>query len=388
MRLHVRLGFLLVLLLVGFSAPPPMQVSPSEWPLDRLVANLESIVKASPDDGAAHYHLGRALGFAFALERSSLWALWERAELVSELDVQQERFADASRAAVTPAQALERLSGGVFHLRRACELDAVPPGLEGQSRWEHDWWTARKHLTLAWLLETGAHLADRMDTPRLLGVQSTPSSAAEEAGLQSWIAELGSPDSKVAVAARDGLARQLEQALPFMMQHLCSPDASQQKAVAGLLERYWIERSIREYWSAYSQNVQKELEIGGWELERLVSYEALLGYERLVHRRGIQSPEEEERILEMQRMRKQFEEHPRGEVITPIVLSIGGCKALDDLVVPNLAVPFDLDGDGIDELWPWIAPDAGWLVWDPNHQGEITSGQQLFGTASAWLFFE
>ena len=50
-------------------------------------------------------------------------------------------------------------------------------------------------------------------------------------------------------------------------------------------------------------------------------------------------------------------------------------------------MPFDLDGDGIDELWPWLTPDAGWLVWDPENRGEITSGRQLFGSASAWLFF-
>src|SRR5262245_33783512 len=45
---------------------------PTEWPLDRIVANLEARLAQSPDDAYAHYCLGRAYGFAFALERSSL----------------------------------------------------------------------------------------------------------------------------------------------------------------------------------------------------------------------------------------------------------------------------------------------------------------------------
>jgi len=75
-------------------------------------------------------------------------------------------------------------------------------------------------------------------------------------------------------------------------------------------------------------------------------------------------------------------------VLYDLGLSVDSCKALDELIAPQLTVPFDLDGDAVDELWPWIVPDAGWLVWDPQRKGEITSGRQLFGTASGWLFFE
>ena len=48
---------------------------------------------------------------------------------------------------------------------------------------------------------------------------------------------------------------------------------------------------------------------------------------------------------------------------------------------------FDLDGTGRKAQWPWIKPSTGLLVWDPQNKGEITSGRQLFGTATWWLLF-
>ena len=124
----------------------------------------------------------------------------------------------------------------------------------------------------------------------------------------------------------------------------------------------------------------------GKNLDSLASHEALVSYRRLVEARG-KRPVDEERLRAAAELWKRLEAQPRGAWITPLVLSLHGCHSLDELITSGVAVPFDLDGDGIDELWPWPAPDAGWLVWDPEHRGEITSGRQLFGSASAWLFF-
>jgi hypothetical protein len=62
-------------------------------------------------------------------------------------------------------------------------------------------------------------------------------------------------------------------------------------------------------------------------------------------------------------------------------------SSLSDLLEPGLDVPFDLDGDGAVERWPWVKPDTGILVWDPDHRAEITSGLQLFGSVTWWMFF-
>jgi hypothetical protein len=121
---------------------------------------------------------------------------------------------------------------------------------------------------------------------------------------------------------------------------------------------------------------------------RRVPREALEAYRRLVRERGAQDPEEERLLAEADAHWEAVAKQPQREWFTPILLRLDGCPTLADLTRPDVLVPFDLDGDAVDELWPWIAPDAGWLVWDPGQRGEITSGRQLFGTASAWLFFE
>ena len=59
---------------------------------------------------------------------------------------------------------------------------------------------------------------------------------------------------------------------------------------------------------------------------------------------------------------------------------------LAGLVDPSARVSFDLDGFG-PRTWTWITPDAGWLVFDPRGTGRITSGLQLFGNVTFWLFW-
>jgi hypothetical protein len=372
------------MLLAGAVSAVPMVLPPTEWPLERIASNLEQALREHPDDNQLHYLLGRALGLSFALERSSLWGGggWT-------VDLAEQREHSASTSSVTPAESLAHLASGVLHLRKACELPDQGPG--DKDAFLYGWWNSRKHLTFAWLLETGAHLADRVATIEVLGVTPQELAPEESAPLERSIDDLGSSDPAVAEAAENALASptRLERALALLSVQTASPNARRQKAVAALLERYWIERAIAEYWVAYQENVELDLSVEGWEVERLVSLEALLGYERLILRRGARTPEESRRLVELAEKKKRLEAHPhRGDYISPILLSVHECKSLDELITPDLCVPFDIDGDGIEELWPWVAPDTGWLVWDPHHRGEITSGRQLFGSASAWLFFE
>ena len=72
--------------------------------------------------------------------------------------------------------------------------------------------------------------------------------------------------------------------------------------------------------------------------------------------------------------------------ITPIAIPL-----TDDLpataIVDRLArVRFDADGSGPRE-WTWITPEAGWLVYDAEGRGTITSALQWFGNVTFWLFW-
>jgi tetratricopeptide (TPR) repeat protein len=87
-------------------------------------------------------------------------------------------------------------------------------------------------------------------------------------------------------------------------------------------------------------------------------------------------------------MSKQTDMKSRPRAITPIAIPL-----TDDLapqaIVNNLArVRFDADGSRLDREWTWITGDAGWLVYDADGRGEITSALQLFGNVTFWLFWE
>ena len=80
----------------------------------------------------------------------------------------------------------------------------------------------------------------------------------------------------------------------------------------------------------------------------------------------------------------------------PINLAVTACRggciiSLEDLVLSGQAcrpVNFDPDGFGAGRLWPWLKADTAILVWDPGRTGQITSGRQLFGNVTWWMFRE
>src|SRR5262245_4863217 len=221
------------------------EASPSEWPLYRIIENLEQRVAKSSADFQAQYNLGRAHAFAFALQRSTLWVYQSSSgTYVADLDRQdmKRRAGDSNDPALqasppTSDELLAHLGQGVKHLALACELAPKE---------------ARFHLTLAWLLEIGAHLADRLDTLALLSL-ATPELLPEEADrLRGQIKDLGASDDR-ADAARIELAKpgNLERALQLLSAEVASPNSRRQRAVVDLLHRYWIDRAVDEYWRTF-----------------------------------------------------------------------------------------------------------------------------------------
>jgi hypothetical protein len=87
---------------------------------------------------------------------------------------------------------------------------------------------------------------------------------------------------------------------------------------------------------------------------------------------------------------KSFESLPPCSAITPILVPMRGATGptLESLLAPQSRVKFDLDGTGRGSSWSWVRPETGILVWDPTAKGAITSGRQLFGSATWWMMFE
>jgi tetratricopeptide (TPR) repeat protein len=78
----------------------------------------------------------------------------------------------------------------------------------------------------------------------------------------------------------------------------------------------------------------------------------------------------------------------KGRAVTPIVIPLEANADLSELVNVNAAVPFDLDGSGVKRPWGWITPKAGWLVYDRGGRDAITSGLQMVGGVTFWIFWQ
>jgi hypothetical protein len=151
----------------------------------------------------------------------------------------------------------------------------------------------------------------------------------------------------------------------------------------------WREVAITHYLAAYRHSIAEDQTITRKPmhgLHSLVSYEAGSSYLQLVKERGVKNSEAgtakqiEEKIAAMDKL-------PRGPV-SPIVLSLRSGVALSDLLAPDVRVNFDLDGTGRAQSYAWLGPDTALLIWDPQHTGEVTSGRQLFGNVTWWMFWE
>jgi hypothetical protein len=76
-----------------------------------------------------------------------------------------------------------------------------------------------------------------------------------------------------------------------------------------------------------------------------------------------------------------------GRAITPILVPLKNDAPFKDLVNPDANVEFDLDGSGLPRRWGWLTPNAAWLVFAGSSTGQLTSGLQMFGNVTFWIFW-
>jgi tetratricopeptide (TPR) repeat protein len=88
---------------------------------------------------------------------------------------------------------------------------------------------------------------------------------------------------------------------------------------------------------------------------------------------------------ELERRLQHLARIPRA--ITPIAIPLVDDLPVRKLVDLDAAVLFDADGSGFRRQWTWIAPQAGWLVYDAPQKGQISSALQWFGNVTFWLFW-
>jgi len=197
----------------------------------------------------------------------------------------------------------------------------------------------------------------------------------------------------IAAGAEIQIALQLDSKALFHLTAACiledgAPLAP--KAKRGATTGEWMERAVAEYLKAHelAWRVDSKLErqpLAGFH--SLVSYEAGVSYLRMVKERGERSGEQA-MAAKIEQHVKELSALPRMG-ITPIVMSLSpGIESLSGLLDPEVLTSFDLDGTGRDQRWPWLRPDTGLLVWDPQRKAVVTSGRQLFGSVTWWMFWD
>ena len=135
----------------------------------------------------------------------------------------------------------------------------------------------------------------------------------------------------------------------------------------------------------------REVPPGG--VATLVSYEAAEHYRALVKELGL-TEEKQKGLATATRHMEVLKDLPPFTGITPIVLALDRPHALSDLIDADRTVTFDLDGDGrAERRVGWPRGEAGLLCWvgDPPSAdpatADITSGRQLIGSVTWWVFW-
>lgn len=179
-----------------------------------------------------------------------------------------------------------------------------------------------------------------------------------------------------------GLGFQCEEALPYPQAVVAASAALKLFKAQNAEELRQI--ALRIYRKAYALTIRGDT-THSMGLSNPVSMEAAQGIVRLQAKHELSSAEQAE-LAEMRKQIAVFRKRPRP--ITPILISFERQATLSDLLAPEKHVQFDLAGDGLGRSWPWVKPTTGILVWDPKHTGKITSGLQLFGSVTWWLFWK
>ena len=369
--------------LVCGSAAIAHWAAPTDVPIDRVVANLTKVVQEHPEDAQAWYTLGRARSFAFVHGVESIgihqWGN-EETGVTTRLpsDGHEQYWIDVWRRAgktveLTESRALEQLAGSVTALGRAIELDANRPEF---------------HLTLGYTLEKGIDLASKCPmVPPSVTIRSDDDHGTMP---ETLLAGATATDPNTCAESRVELRARILEIGRLLAEHREDARESIRVIVNELLPVYWRERAIQEsviaFRGAYPEDAKRDEQplIG---LCGLVSHEAGESYLRMVNEAPSTVASSTAARREITEGLKRIKSLPRCAAITPIIIATTPGARLRSLIDARASIAFDLAGDGGSAAWDWVSPDAGILVWDPKGTGRITSGRQLFGGATWWIFF-
>lgn len=349
----------------------------SDIPAARVIANLEARLAKNPKDAEAIYNLGRVHAYLVTFGGTTVPAYSDDATSLSHTaDIGHQLSPNAEKAAEHANLAIEALNKAI-KLRPA----------DGSYR-----------LALASVCEAAIPLIDRLRTAPMLDVEAVSKDDADAADItiKSLVKPGAEADAAIANATCVHRALMTGVTLEQLRAFTWSLIRARKNATGERLEvlnkalaSAWKAEVGEQYFAAFSlafipESNQTQRGLRG--LYDFVSAQAADAYCRYV-------PEDQRPHLRrdvIAAANKSFGSLPPCDAITPIIIPMTspGEASIDSLLAPEARVKFDLDGTGRGCTWSWVKPTTGILVWDPKGTGRITSGRQLFGTATWWMMFD
>jgi len=329
---------------------------PEYVPAERLIENATAYIEEEPNDPSGYYILARIHYMAFA-NKAFLVGTFDEQRASSLLSYWwwEDYLSGARRAEAT------RIALAEFGLESTADLTD-----ENRSAFYDRVWALEEEL------RTQDWQPKQPDQEQLLGHV-----AAAQWNFYQAIAR--DPNNGLYYLGQASLG---EQYVEYF-------DETSPVLMPALLRTIALDSVKQTYLTAYELAIQEDLQreyrpLGG--LREVVSYEAGNAYIRLWEAEAEIPDDVSERIVGMKDNLAILDKLPLGP-ITPVVFSLQGGDSLADLLAPACVVSFDLDGDGAVERRPWVKPTTGFLAWDGDRDGRITSGRELFGSVTWWLLF-
>ncbi len=368
---------LTTLAFLGLAVPAHARFAqPTDAPVDRLVTNLTAYLKEHPDDPDAFYTLARVHLMALSLKSETIGTYGTDVTKDTKPTIPDLLNSPKEGAQMKPESMRAHTIAAIENYVKAIQL-SPKNGLY--------------YLGLANALERGAEVAPLIGLPPGQEGPATRNTldAAQAKAVEALVARLGAPDVKDREAAESELRYSPSRVMPLVIAHRNDTDLEIRARVAVLTADHWRTLAIDAYRQAYDLSVDQDAKLPEQPIhgiESLVSFEAGKAYARLLEKRNQTDPQKE-KIASISAQLAAYAQKQPGP-ITPIIFSLDRPAALSDLIDSHKRVRFDLDGTGRDQTWPWVRPEACILVWDPNHTGKITSGRQLFGSVTFWMFWK
>ncbi len=359
-----------------------MWMPPSNVPVARAERNLSKYIKEHPKDAQGYYVLGRIHSLAFYSRSRTVTAFEpnERSELYSfPRPFWIPTRGDESRLLRQPPPTFEEV---ISHLRKS--IRAFQTAIELQPA------TGQFHLSYAYVLEQGANVAGEAKMiPSVFRQRDLEPELVQATG--DAIRDLRNSATEKLESARRLLRANIRDVGQQLLEAHASAAGQFKAEINLLLVAYWREAAAEEYLRAFDLENAGDLddtnERAMFYLSELVSFEAGEAYLRLTSLRDATIPADSAQIARVRKGVETLRNTWHQSAVTPIILTFLPHTTIDDLLADGSGASFDLDGDGIVERWPWLKPSTGLLVWDPRHEGKITSGRQLFGSVTWWMFF-